>query len=346
MSNLARHVAWLSAAILAGCGLATSGTEAEPGDASTQADVQGDGANGLHDASGSSSSGSSSGASSSGGDAAAHADSSAHDGGPLDATAKDAPAPVDAPEETTGVDVAPTPCLGTTQSCGAPGQCIDCSSSAQGTACVQGACGCKDPKQDCAIDQACSSSHVCSSSCAGGLTCNGGCCDGFGLCFVGGQDDGCGDNGGPCQSCGGQTPTCSGGTCTSACDATSSPCGAGFCCRGGTCAAAGTPQACGASCADCTDAAAGSACVAGACGCNGSADCASSPQGSFCLPSKACGCMGDGQCPDPSTCVGNQCAVACNLPQRPCASGCCSDMQGTCVAACGGGDSCQQGFCQ
>ena len=101
-----------------------------------------------------------------------------------------------------GPDLTSPPCNNAPNSCGTPGNCVDCSNAPTGHACVSMACGC-NTEQDCPAGNACDpNTHQCSVKCAGPLTCNGGCCDGVN-CVAGMTNAACGSKGGQ----GGPVPT-------------------------------------------------------------------------------------------------------------------------------------------
>lgn len=301
----------LCAALLPACGLDINGSSDVGSDAGPSSDDATTGTDAANDGTG-------------GGDAAAS------DG---TAPGMDAPVTSDAPVV---VDSA-TACANTPTSCGAPGQCVACTAVANGHACVVTtgghACGCNGPG-DCAAGTACNlGTHTCSSSCAGNLQCAGGCCDGI-TCQPGTDNAKCGQSGSACQPCGQMSPTCgTNGACNAACGgAGNGTCGGNSCCNAGTCAPIGD-RSCGPP---------GQACV----------NCAGSAQGHKCELVNAvptCGCGGPASasdCPVGMACRTNQCATSCDS-QHPCNGGCCSgNTNGSCVAACMGGETCQTNVCQ
>jgi hypothetical protein len=84
------------------------------------------------------------------------------------------------------------------------GTCANCTGQPNGTACVNGACGCNVPT-DCAALNACSTAvHMCQVLCGGANTgCNGGCCTNLsgGTCVPGNMDMQCGGDGNLCNDC-------------------------------------------------------------------------------------------------------------------------------------------------
>lgn len=210
--------------------------------------------------------------------------------------------------------------------------------------------GCQGPA-DCPPGEACNpTTGICSTSCAGGLVCHGGCCDGQ-HCTSGDVAGACGRNGTACVACSGATPICSDGRCVARCNLVSAMCPLNSCCAADNACAATSGATCPISggCIDCLLASTGHACTAGACGCNGAADC---PSGTACnvtthTCSPTCGSgpsysdCSDGCCdPNSGTCKAGSAADACDVGNAMCSS-CAGNANGTtCVFVPGGPNKC------